>query len=315
MKKLGVFILLMATSMASYGASNAYCRSYAKAGVIQHINNLKHNCGFTGLRWTPLYRGQFQWCLTVRRPIAENEKQIRSQRLQNNCGVAPFGNIAWSTVSYWQKNKVIGAAIEAVKTDDVHALEIFKGQKVNLTHDWEGNYGPPLYHAIDYQKPRSVRYLIRLDNPNRTANAGPNPLSNMLWDNQVNYRLLKFLLRKNTSPNGSGELNDDSAAPLYVAINVGDMRALKILLSNNADPNGFRNRSFLIEAITRGNVRAVKLLLHHGANVNMNAERELCSNINYPNARMPLDYANAGGNAVIISLLTQRGAQTGAACL
>ena len=315
MKKIGVFLFLtIGTISNSYGADGNYCSGYAKTAVIQHINNLKHNCGFKGLRWSPLYHGQRKWCLTVRQSIAENEKKIRNKRLKQDCKIEPLGNLAWTKVEHVQKNKVIASAIDAAKKDDVMSLKIFRSQKVSLAHEWQGNYGSILYHAISDQKFQAVRYLIKFDTPNRTSNGGPNPLTNILNSSKVNYSLLEFLLRKGAHPNWSGELADDSTAPLYLAISKNDLRAVRILLKNSANPNYLVNQPPLILAIKKGNIAAVKLLLKYGANVNLAEYNILCKNVKQSNIQMPLDFAQQGGNHQIIQLLMKKGAKTGDSC-
>ncbi len=77
------FLLLNSIISANaYTASKQFCASYANTAVIQHINNLENNCGFKGLRWSPLYQGQYKWCLSVREAIASNETKIRNNRLK-----------------------------------------------------------------------------------------------------------------------------------------------------------------------------------------------------------------------------------------
>ena len=293
-----------------------FCANYANTAVIQQLNNLKNKCGFKGLRWSPLYQAQYQWCLTVRLSIASNETKIRKNRLKQNCGVNPLGKFLWKDVDYWQRDKIIKDAIKAVEKDDVMSLKIFKYRGVNLAHEWDGNFGTPLYHAITKQKNQAVHYLIHFDSPDRTTNGGAHPLATMLENTKVDYTLLEFLLRKGMKPNGNGERSDALSSPLFVAINKGDMRALRLLLKYGAKPNNPSGMiSFLIEAIKRNRVDAVKLLLQYGAKVNMSEGNMTCHNLfGSGQILLPLDYALQKGNKQIINLLKIRGAKRGYKC-
>lgn len=293
-----------------------FCANYANTAVIQQLNNLKNKCDFAGFRWSPLYQAQYRWCLTVRRPIASNETKVRKNRLKQSCGVNPLGKIIWKDVDHWQRNKIIENAIKAVEKNDVMSLKIFKYRGVNLAQEWDGNFGTPLYHAITKQKSQAVHYLIHFDSPIRTTNGGAHPLATMLENTKVDYALLEFLLRKGMTPNGHGERTDEMSSPLYVAIDKGDIRALRLLLKYGAIPNNTNyGISFLFEAIKRGRVNVVKLLLQYDAKVNTTEDNVACQKtIGGGEIILPLDYALQKGNKQIINLLKRHGARKGALC-
>lgn len=59
------------------------CKHYTNTSVAQNASNIKLGCGFTGLRWSNNWKGQFDWCMTVLDPISGGENEFRKTQLAN----------------------------------------------------------------------------------------------------------------------------------------------------------------------------------------------------------------------------------------
>jgi len=313
---LATSLIILSVSTSTHAAGARFCDAYARTGVAQHISNLAHGCNQTGLRWSANFIGQKAWCRTVRRVIAEGETRARRAAL-TACGVPANIRKPWNTISNRHQNDIIAAAVGRMPADDVRSLRIFNREGVDLRHEWDGNYGTVLFHAIDNQAEKSVRYLIKIDNPNRTSNAGPNPLANLVRDPVVNYRLLRFLLRHGATPNSFGELNSNSSIPLPVAVTKRDLRSVKELIYiGHADPNFYEisEEPPLITALKNRDKRIAMILIRAGANVNRGIVG-LCADVrNARNDKMPLDYALEMGNHRVINAIRGAGGRTVAQC-
>ncbi len=325
--RLVLSINLAVISQASnfaYAASERFCDQYTQTAVAQYISNLSHHCKFKGLRWSADFPGQKNWCRKVRPIIAQGETKARRAAL-TKCGVPAKIRKPWDEIDLFDKNSIIKEAVYRAKADDVRSLQVFTREGVNLAMEWDGNYGTPLFHAIDDQSVNAVKYLIRFDNPNRTSNAGPNPLANMLKDPVINYSLLRYLLQHGANPNSFGELNGNMSIPLPIVIQKGDLRALNELIKyGHADPNYYyEDGGFtappLITALRLRNPAIVMALLNAGAKVNKSRSGISCKQIktvayNLENNKMPLDYANEMGSQAIINAIKKRGGKTAQQC-
>lgn len=300
--------LFCSLNSSSFAASDAFCDRYAQQGVTQHIRNIAHDCKFTGLRWSADFIGQKNWCKTVRESIANNETAARNTQL-TACGVAPNTRTNWATISHYiSSDKVTGAAVKRAQVDDVRSLQVFAQEGFDLTQDWFDNWGTPLYHAITKQAELSVHYLIGIDNPNRTTNAGGNPLARLLENNPVNYRLLRFLLRNGAKANISGENQIDSNIPLFVAVKTRNLQAVKELLHvGQADPNFYYDTPVLITALQNKDRDIALQLIYKGANVNDTGTPGCYK-------PTPLDLALAMNDGALIYTIRQRGGKTLAQC-
>ncbi len=314
---LSLSLLILSVPAISHAAGERFCDSYAQTGVAQHVSNLAHGCGLTGLRWSANFIGQKAWCRTVRRVIADGETRARRAAL-TGCGVPANIRKPWNTIGYRQKDDIISAAVERTRADDVRSLRIFSREGVNLKHEWEGNYGTVLFHAIDNQAEKSVHYLVHIDDPNRTSNAGPNPLANLVSDPVINYRLLRFLLQNGSNPNSFGEMNSNSSIPLPLAVAKRDFKAVNILINvGHANPNFYAQSetSPLLTALRNRDKRIILKLIQAGANVNQ-GHSGICSQLhNARNDKMPLDYALEMGNSTVIRAIRDRGGKTAAQCV
>lgn len=321
----GLTLLLPFSSAAVQAADFEFCDQYARKSVQQQVANVAHECGNEGLRWSPLYKGQLEWCMTTRQTIAENETSAREAALQR-CGVTSEP-IQWRGLkgvpSVW--DALFAEEMKAVLEDDEVGLEVMHRHGVNIGHDEGFNNGTILYHAIKHQAGQSVRYLVQQGaNPNRTTNGGWNPLINMFTkfdqqkqayvDVKAKLSLLQFLLNNGADPNSFGELGA-SDLPLDKAAAQNDMRAATVLLSAGANPNKFDSQAgpLLMRMLDKGYKRMVMLLVNRGANVNQNAFascREPAEN-----SQLPLDKAKELGFERIARVLKNRGAKTMAECL
>ena len=299
--------LLCLSHSAVFAASDAFCERYAQKGVAQNIRNIVNECNFSGLRWSVNFIDQKRWCKTVRESIANNETTVRQNKLIS-CGVTPDAPINWSSVPFMLTYDAIpGIIVRRAEANDVGSMKVFKREGFSLSTDWFGNYGTALFHAIGKQAEQSVRYLINFDNPNRTSNAGPNPLANLLRNDQVNYRLLHFLLQNGSNANSSGENRSDSNIPLTLAVKNKDLRAVKELLHvGNADPNFYADTPALMTALKNKDRNIALQLIYKGAKVNDNG-----SGCHSP---LPLDLALSMDDGALIYTIRRRGGKTAAQC-
>lgn len=57
------------------------CKHYASAAVEQFAKSQAMGCGFAGPRWNNNEKGQYDWCLSVLQPFADQESAFRSNAL------------------------------------------------------------------------------------------------------------------------------------------------------------------------------------------------------------------------------------------
>lgn len=307
-------LLLTISTIQSQAADARFCDQYARTSIQQQVANIAHECGKTGLRWSPLYKGQKDWCMTIRQAIPEAETQARNTALQS-CGTtaAPINWNSLGDPSKW--DALFAQEMIAIERDDAVSIQVMHEHGVNINHDEGFNNGTALYHAIDQQAEKVAHYLVQQGvNPDRTTNGGLNPLIRMVEDATVNLSLLQYLLNNGADPNSFGEYGAPYT-PLQVAIEKNHLPAATVLLNSGANPNTFDQTPILINAIKKRNLRAVVLLVNRGANVNMGEgiSKEGCTK-NTPDGSMPLDTAIRTGFNSVITLLRNRGAKTAAEC-
>ena len=300
--------LLCLFNSTAFAASDAFCERYAQKSVAQDLRNMANECNFSGLRWSANFIDQKKWCKTVRESIASNETKVRNDKLVS-CGVVPDAPINWSNAPFMLTYDTIpGIVVRRAEANDVGSLQVYKREGISLSADWFGNFGTALFHAIGKQAEQSVHYLINFDNPNRTSNAGPNPLANLLRNDQVNYRLLHFLLQNGSKPNSAGESQTDSNIPLTLAVQKKDLRAVKELLHvGQADPNYYFDTPVLITALKNRSHDIALQLIYKGAKVNDNGEG--C------HSPLPLDLALSMNDGALIYTIRRKGGKTAAQCL
>lgn len=305
MKYLIPFLL---ASIPFFAQANDSCHHYTETAIVQHINNLKYECGFEGLRWNPHYLGQKAWCETVR-PEISNKENITRQAKLDNCLAGKNDISSWDKIAYSAKNSLISAAIEVAKKDDVQALKIFRQEQVNLAFELDGNFGTVLYAAIGAQSANAVKYLISFDDPNRVPNGGLSALTQLMQNEVINYDLLTFLLEHETMPNYSGEVISNDLTPLYIAIKKKDHQAIRILIKHGANPHlKFDFNDLFTDAVKLGDVAVVKTLIEMGAQVNL--KDGMCADT----FSLPLDVAINEKNISMEQLLRAHGAKTKAEC-
>lgn len=116
---------------------------------------------------------------------------------------------------------------------------------------------------------------------------------------EENVGLVKLLLAAGADVNRAGPLGGQR--PLHLAVNVGNIRAAKLLLSHDADVNARTEfgESPLHVAARQGNVQMAELLMAEGAKVN-------AKNVD---GLSPLDYAISSGQAgkKVTDVLRQHG--------
>lgn len=324
---LAVFItpLLLSTNLRA--ADTAFCDHYARTAIQQQLANIAQGCGQTGLRWSPLYTGQYQWCLTVRQSIAHAETQTRETALQR-CNTQSSTQLDWDSLPNipWVWDQLFAQEVEALASDDATSIEVMHKHGVNIHYDEGFNNGTILYRAINHQSLNISRYLLQQGvDPNRTTNGGQNPLNTMFkrYDPQqrkyvkteANTELLQLLLNYGMNPNSFGELGGGDL-PLDLAVENQQWDAAILLLSAGADPNlhDFGSTPLLIRTIQKGDHAGVTLLVNHGANVNQGRFEQSCKDKPDNADTLPLDIALRNNLQNIAQLLKNRGAKTAAEC-
>lgn len=303
--------LLSTITLPAYAASTQFCSQYAQTSIRQQIANVAYDCRQRGLRWSPLYEGQKQWCMSVREAVANKETQARQTTLAT-CK-APVRKIAWNSLDSGLWDPLFDQMLAATKIDDVVAVKVMHAQGISIHHEWGFNYGAMIYHAIDHQAEKTATYLLSQGaRPNSSTNGGGGSLSNMLDDPKVNYRMLSMLLQRGADPNYAGEAYTDSAYPLLTAVMHNDLRAVRILLNAGANPNRFADDPAIIHAIKKRNLPILQALVNAGANVNTGPNHTDCANGSSNN--LPLDQATASGHQPIIQFLRSRGAKLRSQC-
>lgn len=320
------FITTFLFTSSAWAADARFCDQYARKSIQQQVVNVGQGCGNTGLRWSPLYEGQKNWCLTVRQAIAEAETQARETALRS-CGTTS-APVNWRNLpdqpGVW--DRLFAQEMTALKQDDAVSIEVMHRHGIDINHDEGFNNGTILYHAIAQQAEKSAHYLLRQGvNPNRTTNGGWNPLNNMFirYDPQqrkyvstkANPALLQLLLNYGADPNSYGELGPGSL-PLDEAIDSNQLQAAVLLLRAGANPNLHDPGvdPILIRAITGKNHEAVVLLANSGANVNYGRGGMACKDKPDSDNILPLDIALKIGANMIAQVLRNQGARTAAEC-
>jgi len=81
------------------------CKHYTNTSVAQNASNIKLGCGFTGLRWSNNWKGQFDWCMTVSDPISGGENEFRKTQLAScktkKASTSNPKNSSYFTDEYW----------------------------------------------------------------------------------------------------------------------------------------------------------------------------------------------------------------------
>lgn len=308
--------------LAAFTASFVYspplhaedCDQYARQAVVQHIENLKYNCGFTSNRWSPFYKKQKQWCHANSQQKRKHELKER-KRLLHAC-VSRNPEPQWSQLSDNLKQRITRQAIQVTKANDVVALSLFHACHIDLRYAGRSNrLGSPLYWAISHQAKQAVQYLLQLDNPNRTIRNGIPPLSNFLKRARKDYALLELLLAHKANPNSFGRRTTLQSSPLYTAIKQQDTKAVRLLLKYRADPNLNDGFTYILEtALQTKNTQIIKLLIQKGAHPNL--RNNMCNAVKSGiRKKLPLDEVNKLGNTSLIQLMRKKGAVTAQECL
>lgn len=317
MKSFMRLILVAITANFIY-SSNLYaednCDQYARQAVIQHIENLKYNCGFSSKRWTPYYQKQRQWCKQTTPQKRKHESSERTRLLKACTSRIPEPK--WSQLPSRLKQKIIRQAISVAKANDVTALSIFHACHIDLRY--AGSHerlGSPLYWAISSHAKQAIPYLLQMDNPNRTIRNGMPALSHFLKRSRKDYSLLELLLAHKANPNSFGKRTTLQSTPLHTAIQQQDIKATRLLLKYNASPNLNDGFTYILEAaLQTKNPKLIKLLVQKGAHPNLS--NNICNAVKSGlRKKLPLDEANKLGNAALVSLMRQKGAITAKECL
>lgn len=83
MKKFALFsYLVLLPGMATHAADKDFCSDYVLVAISHYWQSVDEDCGFTGLRWSADYKGQYDWCLTAHQWVAENETDSRAKLLE-----------------------------------------------------------------------------------------------------------------------------------------------------------------------------------------------------------------------------------------
>lgn len=313
-------LVLLIHNNTSWASKASVCSAYAQKSVLEHIDNVKSQCGFKGDLWNPGLRKHQKWCLK-NNELASQQNMIRRQQQLERCGRAMQRDLQWNELDFGIQNELFGQLIMAIAMDDVDSLKLFEAQGVDLNFEWHLIDGGLLYWAIGNQASQVARYLIeqKSANPNLTSNGGPNPLVKLLNNApKVNYRLLEYLLRKGSKPNHGGEDYSDSSFPITAAAMNNDLQGVQILLKYKANPNLYESVPPLMIAIYHNNSRMVDLLLKYGANQNRGLDGLNCKEISKYQSTgdlLPMDAALLGGNSRIINALSQIKSKTTVQCL
>lgn len=299
-------LLSLSFTSSIHAADARFCDHYAKTAIKQQINNVKAGCGHSGLRWSPLYVEQNTWCMTVRKSIAANETKERNKALEK-CGTGPskddFSKIPFR---YSALDSMFAQMKAATIKDDVIAVKVMHAHGVSIHHQDGGNYAAMLYQAVDNQAEKTASYLLSQGaDPRIIKNGGGSPLSSMLEDDKINYRMLAMLLANGFDPNYGGEGYTDESYPLILSAKQNDYRSVQMLLKAGAEANFTRDSNALLYAINNRNMSMVRMLVDAGADVNKPASIAPC---------LPLDMANKSGSYGLIKYLTGKGAKASKNC-
>lgn len=82
MQTLASCLVASFTSSSVRAADEEFCTDYVLVAISQYWQSVDEGCGLTGLRWSADYKGQYNWCLTAHRWVAENETQARERMLK-----------------------------------------------------------------------------------------------------------------------------------------------------------------------------------------------------------------------------------------
>ncbi|MEE9351616.1 MAG: ankyrin repeat domain-containing protein [Thiotrichaceae bacterium] len=83
MKKFALLsYLVLLPGMTTHAADKDFCSDYVLVAISQYWQSVDEGCGFTGLRWSADYKGQYDWCLTAHQWVAENETDSRTKLLE-----------------------------------------------------------------------------------------------------------------------------------------------------------------------------------------------------------------------------------------
>jgi hypothetical protein len=81
---LAAALALPATEPTAAQGKQAFCATYADEAVALQRQNLRYNCGITGLAWHEWWDGHYGWCKDwVSEEKVEEEQNLRRVRLRN----------------------------------------------------------------------------------------------------------------------------------------------------------------------------------------------------------------------------------------
>ena len=163
----------------------------------------------------------------------------------------------------------------AAASGNIEILEMMleKGWDIDAASNREYDYQPPIVYAINFKKPKVVRFLLE---------KGALPNHRETWR------------------------GDDRDTPLAVAAAIGDVESTKLLIEYGAKVNkiiGSIGYTALKRAVQRNQLETARILLEKGANPN-GANRPKDKTVTY--YTVPLDSARSGE---MVDLLVEYGAE------
>jgi hypothetical protein len=75
-------VAIAAAALPAKAAGHGYCVGYANSAVSEQSRNLARRCGFFGPRWHGIWTVHYNWCRSVDRSRARQERQLRRARLR-----------------------------------------------------------------------------------------------------------------------------------------------------------------------------------------------------------------------------------------
>lgn len=135
-----MLFFVLNSNLFTYAQDDISCAGYALTAVLQNIENITKNCGFTGERWHSDYNRHFEWCMRVSKDISQSETFARANALKQ-CGADPKCKIIMRVNVRLKNIYVIDEADGSGNAEPYLWSVFFKLDNETITQQYDPNPG------------------------------------------------------------------------------------------------------------------------------------------------------------------------------
>lgn len=306
-----------------------FCTDYVLTSIEQYWRSVNSACGFTGKRWNSNYRGQYNWCLSAYRWVAENEIREREALLQQCIVKSSHQQVSSTDVEFLRaikannvkkaKQLVKEGADINVKTQNMALIKELGmhyqrydqstiENKTAMTAKGVQSF-PMAESALSFAVSEGLvdtgMWLLNKKKKILTKQKYQYYRSVLLGNalinavKQENSELVLDVLNKGANINY--ELDGNNGSALYFALVQGSQKLARLLLDKQANSNYTRNAGESLLNIVLNDPILLELLLQYNADPNSNGE-------SVDKRLLPIMKAVEANNVKAVDLLMQYGA-------